>query len=101
MICFHINQGTDDAQYLLAAERLASFVRDYGFALLNPTQYEGITLAAGEAWETTLRLVAYDGALEAARVEGWLPDSFQTVISPRRYSTARPAMSTRSPRNVQ
>ena len=47
------------------------FVRDYGLALLNPTQYEGLALAAGEAWTTTLRLVAYDGALDATRVERW------------------------------
>lgn len=51
---------------------LAWFVRDYGLALLNPTWHQGIELAEGESWEMTLRLVAYDGALDARRVEGWL-----------------------------
>lgn len=47
------------------------FVRDYGLALLNPTWRKGIALGAGECWEMTLRLIAYDGALDARRADGW------------------------------
>ena len=39
------------------------FVRDYGLAALNPTWKKPLALKKGEAWETRLRLVAYDGAL--------------------------------------
>jgi hypothetical protein len=39
------------------------FVREYGLALYNPTWKAGIRLRKGEALETRLKLVAYDGAL--------------------------------------
>jgi hypothetical protein len=35
------------------------FVRDYGLALYNPTWKQARRLARGEAWEMSLRLVAY------------------------------------------
>lgn len=58
---------------LIGADRaLPWFVRDYGLVLCNPTWQEPIELAAGESCEIRLRLVAYDGALDAGRVEAWL-----------------------------
>jgi hypothetical protein len=35
------------------------FVRDYGLAVHNPTWQRGLHLAQGEAWEISLRLLAY------------------------------------------
>lgn len=39
------------------------FLREYGLAAYNPTWKKPLALKKGEAWETRLRLVAYDGAL--------------------------------------
>jgi len=56
---------------------LAWFVRDYGLAVWNPTRGRTVSLARGEAWQTALRLVAYDGSLDenrAARLGGAFRD---------------------------
>jgi hypothetical protein len=45
------------------------FVRDYGMAMLNPTQNHSIVTPAGESWTIALRVVAYDGALDARRAQ--------------------------------
>jgi hypothetical protein len=47
------------------------FARDYGLVVCNPTWQCALALARGEAWELSVRLVAYDGALEPARAEEW------------------------------
>lgn len=39
------------------------FLRDYGLAAWNPTWKQSLSLRKGETWETSLTLVAYDGAL--------------------------------------
>jgi hypothetical protein len=46
------------------------FLRDYGLAVYNPTWMKPLKLERGEAWETRLRLVAYDGA-----APGWIASS--------------------------
>jgi hypothetical protein len=48
------------------------FVRDYGLALFNPTWRRALALERGASWRLRLRLVAYDGALDARRLERWL-----------------------------
>jgi hypothetical protein len=40
------------------------FIRDYGMAMFNATQNAPITLAEGESWEASLRVLAYDGSLQ-------------------------------------
>jgi len=52
-------------------DKLPWFVRDYGLALYNPTWEQALRVAHGEAWEVVLRLVAYDGTLEAEPGQGW------------------------------
>ena len=47
------------------------FIRDYGMAMFNATQNEGIALPAGGHWTAALRVVAYDGALTAAKLDSW------------------------------
>ena len=47
------------------------FIRDYGMAMFNATQSEGITVPDGEAWTAALRVVAYDGALTSERLTAW------------------------------
>ncbi|MBO9597432.1 MAG: PmoA family protein [Cohnella sp.] len=55
-----------------AGERGPWFVRDYGMAMFNPTMERSIEVEEGGEWEVSLRLVAYDGALTAERVHGFL-----------------------------
>jgi hypothetical protein len=47
------------------------FIRDYGMAMFNATQSESINVPAGGNWTAALRVVAYDGALTAARLAAW------------------------------
>ena len=47
------------------------FVRDYGLMLFNPTTHAGITLGEGESWTGAVRIIAYDGALDAVRADAW------------------------------
>lgn len=47
------------------------FIRDYGMALYNPTQAGPVLTPENEMWKISLRFVAYDGELTAARAEKW------------------------------
>ena len=47
------------------------FIRDYGMAMFNATQNAAILVPAGNSWAVTLRVVAYDGPLSAARLSEW------------------------------
>lgn len=47
------------------------FIRDYGMAMFNATQTEGIAVPAGGVWTASLRVVAYDGTLTAERLVAW------------------------------
>jgi hypothetical protein len=47
------------------------FIRDYGLAMFNATRNASIVVPAGNAWTATLRVIAYDGALSAARLAAW------------------------------
>ena len=47
------------------------FIRDYGMALYNPTQAGPVLTPENETWKISLRFVAYDGELTAARAEKW------------------------------
>ena len=48
------------------------FVRDYGLALLNPTQQQSLRVPRGSSWVAALRVAAYDGALTDARAREWM-----------------------------
>ncbi len=47
------------------------FIRDYGMALYNPTQTGPVLTPKNETWQISLRFVAYDGELTAARADNW------------------------------
>ena len=47
------------------------FIRDYGMAMFNATMNDEVVVAEGETWEAALRVVAYDGAVSAARARAW------------------------------
>ena len=47
------------------------FIRDYGLALFNPTMVDEVVVAEGDTWEAAVRVVAYDGAVSAARARAW------------------------------
>jgi hypothetical protein len=47
------------------------FIRDYGLATLNATRNASIAVPAGSTWTIALRVVAYDGALNAERLLRW------------------------------
>ena len=47
------------------------FIRDYGMALYNPTQAGPVLTPENETWQISLRFVAYDGELTAARADNW------------------------------
>lgn len=47
------------------------FIRDYGMALYNPTWTGSVSTPAGGTWKISMRIVAYDGALTAARAKKW------------------------------
>lgn len=47
------------------------FIRDYGMALYNPTWRHSVSTPAGESWQVSLRVVAYDGELTDARAAQW------------------------------
>ena len=48
------------------------FIRDYGMSLFNPTWTQSISVAEGESWTVSLRVVAYDGELTDERAQGWI-----------------------------
>ena len=48
------------------------FIRDYGMALFNPTWTQSISVAEGESWTVSLRVVAYDGELTDERAQAWI-----------------------------
>ena len=48
------------------------FIRDYGMALFNPTWTQSISVAEGECWTVSLRVVAYDGELTDERAQAWI-----------------------------
>ncbi len=48
------------------------FIRNYGMALFNPTWTQSISIANGESWTVSLRVVAYDGQLTAERAQTWV-----------------------------
>ena len=85
MICFHISQGTDDAQYLLAAERLASFVRDYWFAPAHLATGPGLleSLRFGLRRLYDMRLNVDDDALPISRasVEAAIQTVYHTLAA--------------------
>lgn len=60
------------------------FVRDYGLALYNPALRRAIRLRAGESCENGLRLLAYDGKLDAMRLERWV--GWRPALMPARSS---------------
>jgi len=47
------------------------FIRDYGMALYNPTWTGSVSTPAGGTWKISLRIIAYDGELTAARAAWW------------------------------
>ncbi len=47
------------------------FIRAYGMALYNPTWTGSVATPAGGTWKISLRVVAYDGELTAARAARW------------------------------
>ena len=47
------------------------FVRDYGMAMFNATMDDDVLVAEGDAWETALRVAAYDGAVSVERARTW------------------------------
>jgi hypothetical protein len=47
------------------------YVRDYGMAMLCPTQYQPIIIETHESWTVGLRVIAYDDPLDADRLRSW------------------------------
>jgi hypothetical protein len=47
------------------------FIRDYGMAMFNATQDEGVQVGEGSTWSAALRVVAYEGTLSADRARAW------------------------------
>lgn len=47
------------------------FVRDYGMAVYAPTLKRAVDVPAGGTWTTSLRVIAYDGAIDAVRTRRW------------------------------
>ena len=47
------------------------FIRDYGMAMFNATQFEDIRVADGDSWRCALRVVAYDRPIAPDRAATW------------------------------
>ncbi len=47
------------------------FIRDYGMAMFNATQQAPVIVPEGQTWTAALRAVAYEGPLDADRLETW------------------------------
>ena len=54
-----------------ASAPVPTFARFYGTSLLNPTMYEPLTIADGDAWTFGTRVAAYDGSPTAADLKRW------------------------------
>lgn len=65
-ICLMIRENTASPD-----RRGPWFIRDYGMAMFNATQNASIAIPAGGQWSASVRVVAYDGPLNADRLAVW------------------------------